>query len=331
MQTNAPTKSNPYSHPHFVQPHWIPMGLYVLINKRTATLLDLDAGCTHSGAPCGGWSRNFNQYIDHQLWVISRNAAEGTYRIMSYRAGTFLHLVSGKSDPKSPVATMSYVGNGDSRYNQEWHISAELGTRYNTIECVRSHTVLEIADGNPENGTPVTCSPRTDVHHHRVLHRGDHHHHDGDHQLWGLERVSRTHQEIQALIRSWKSELPGHLVHPFADDVQYLILPNKLRATIYDATRLLHQPVRKGTFDHGDFALKVKDAVKTWARDRFRIDGYSVLFGIIYGNAPKGPNVYNWYLSPDTWSLVFFDPQSGKEYTASALDASGFKPTFAVL
>ncbi|KAG8915247.1 hypothetical protein FRC01_003728, partial [Tulasnella sp. 417] len=55
-----------------------------------------------------------------------------------------------------------------------------------------------------EDGTPVTCSPRA---------------YYGDHQLWALERVSRTSQEIRSLIKSWKSELLPNLVQPFADDV----------------------------------------------------------------------------------------------------------------
>ncbi|KAG8902660.1 hypothetical protein FRC01_009518, partial [Tulasnella sp. 417] len=59
------------------------------------------------------------------------------------------------------------------------------------------------------------------------------------------------------------------------------------------------------------------------------IRGYSILFGIIYGEARKGPKAYNWYLSPDMCSLVFFDAQSGKEYGPAALDGFGFEPTFA--
>ncbi|KIO33511.1 hypothetical protein M407DRAFT_17762 [Tulasnella calospora MUT 4182] len=315
MQTNVPTKNHANPQPASVQPRWIPMGLYVLVNKMTGTIVDLDAGCTQSGAPCVGWSRNFNQYIDHQLWVITRNNVQGSYRIMSYRAGTYLDLISGKPGPKSQVAAYNYVGNGDSHLNQEWWISSAFGTKYYTIECARSQTLLEIANGKIINGTPVTCSPPNHQ----------------DHQLWELQRVSRTQHEIQDIIKSWKPALVGHLVQPFADDVQYLILPSKLRGAIYDETNLFHQAVRKGTFDYGDFVIKAKDAVKTWARDRFRLDGYSVLFGIVYGNASKGPKAYNWYLSPETLSLVFFDPQTNKEYTKTDLHGFGFEPTFAVL
>ncbi|KAG8898205.1 hypothetical protein FRC00_003118 [Tulasnella sp. 408] len=106
---------------------------------------------------------------------------------------------------------------------------------------------------------------------------------------------------------------------------------DKLRDSIYHGTQLLNQPVRKGTFDHGDFAIKVKDAVKTWARDRSPTDGYSVLFGVIYGETSKGSTAYNWYLSSNMKSLVFFDPQANKEYKSADLDSFGFKPSCAVL
>lgn len=40
----------------------------------------------------------------------------------------------------------------------------------------------------------------------------------------------------------------------------------------------------------------------------------------MYGEAQNGPRAYNWYLSQDMGSLVFFDPQSGREYGPAALD-----------
>ena len=58
--------------------------------------------------------------------------------------------------------------------------------------------------------------------------------------------------------------------------------------------------------------------------------GYAILFGIVYGKADKGPNAYNWYLTPDMEALVFFDAQTGLEYTTATLKRRGFKPSFAV-
>lgn len=118
---------------------------------------------------------------------------------------------------------------------------------------------------------------------------------DNDHQLWELERVSRTSQEVKDVIRAWKPELLNRLVQSYGDDIQYagsktnqsasvglpnlinsgsryFVLPSKLRETIWDGTKLLRQSVRKGAFDYDDFVIKVKDAVNTWARDRLRKD-----------------------------------------------------------
>ena len=58
--------------------------------------------------------------------------------------------------------------------------------------------------------------------------------------------------------------------------------------------------------------------------------GYAVLFGIIFGKGDKGPNAYNWYLSPDMQSLVFFDAQTGREFTTPALEEAGFTPSFGI-
>lgn len=59
-----------------------------------------------------------------------------------------------------------------------------------------------------------------------------------------------------------------------------------------------------------------------------QVQGVSVLFGIIYGEPKKGPKAYNWYLTADMCSLVFFDAQIGQEYSPAALDGLDFKPTF---
>lgn len=150
-------------------------------------------------------------------------------------------------------------------------------------------------------------------------------------QLWDLERASRTTHEIKALVGAWKLDLLTQLFQPHGDNAEYLVLPSKLRETIWSEAKLLDQPICKNTFDYDSFVIKARDAVNTWARDRFRIHGYSVLFGIVFGKARKGPKAYNWYLSPDLKSLVFFDAQTGKEYTPAALDDFGFEPKFAML
>lgn len=108
------------------------------------------------------------------------------------------------------------------------------------------------------------------------------------------------------------------------------MLPHELRQSIWNDTKLPEQPVRQGVFDYNVFVIKSQDAVSSWARDTYpaQVQGASVLFGIIYGEARKGPKAYNWYLSRDMRSLVFFDAQIGEEYSPAALDEFGFEPTF---
>lgn len=134
---------------------------------------------------------------------------------------------------------------------------------------------------------------------------------------------------------------------------RYLCLPGTHYRSIWERTNLQLQPVRRHLSDYDLFVIKSKDEVQTWARDTFpaevgfpmvnqlaptmrstqspQILGFGVLFGIVYGEAKKGPKAYNWYLMTDMCSLVFFDPQTGKEYSAAALNAFGFEPTFAML
>ncbi|KAG8992788.1 hypothetical protein FRB90_000899 [Tulasnella sp. 427] len=149
------------------------------------------------------------------------------------------------------------------------------------------------------------------------------------HQLWSVERVSRSSGEIKAALALWKPDILHHLFQPYGDDAQYFVLPYELRKTIWEGTKLQRQAVRKHVFDYDNFVIKSKDAVSTWARDRLRLDNFAVLFGVVYGNAKKGAKAYNWYLSNDMHDLAFFDAQTGREYTPAALNAFGFEPTFA--
>lgn len=88
-------------------------GLYILTNKKTRTLLDLSGGMSlgsqslsFSALPFGtgntasradiiGWERNTNHVIDHQLWALKQVDSNGSYRLMTFRGGTYLDLEGG--------------------------------------------------------------------------------------------------------------------------------------------------------------------------------------------------------------------------------------------
>lgn len=49
---------------------------------------------------------------------------------------------------------------------------------------------------------------------------------------------------------------------------------------------------------------------------------------MMFGETRRGTRAYNWYLTPDMYSLVFFDAQTGQEYSPAALEVFGFEPMF---
>lgn len=129
---------------------------------------------------------------------------------------------------------------------------------------------------NSDDGARATCSRRAER---------------GDHQLWDLERASRTTTEIKSIIRSWKPDLPSRLFQPHDDDNQcvtfsppdwclsqtilprrYFVLVSEFRNNIWNGTKLLRQEVRRSTFDYDGFVIRAKDAVNTSVRDRLRVD-----------------------------------------------------------
>lgn len=54
----------------------------------------------------------------------------------------------------------------------------------------------------PDNGIRVTCCRRVD---------------GGDHQLWDLERATRTTAEIKSILKSWKPDILSRLFQPHDD------------------------------------------------------------------------------------------------------------------
>ncbi|KIO23029.1 carbohydrate-binding module family 13 protein [Tulasnella calospora MUT 4182] len=132
--------------------------------------------------------------------------------------------------------------------------------------------------GGTENREPVFCSAAAE---------------DCAGQLWDFGRASRTTLEIKAMVSAWKPDLLSHLFQPHADCTEYFVPPSTLRDKIWSQTKLLTQPICKNVFDYDSFAIKAKDAVNSWVRDGLRVHGYAALFGVIFGEAKKGPKAYN--------------------------------------
>lgn len=284
-------------------------GLYVIINKIARTVLDL------SGAEAGSRSHCFqrldNHFIGNQLWLIQQKGLNATFTLRSFKHNNVLEVTAGESY----VAGRPRVLSEENRLKQEWLI-VEHGPRQYTVQCVQAKKFLELPEGNPTNGTQVTCTEASE---------------DRVHQIWELERVSRSSVEVKTIIERWKPELLPRILQPYEDTAEYFVLGYELRKSIWESTNLRQQRLHQHMFDYDDFVVKAKEAVRAWARDNFPnvTRGYSVLFGIIYGEENKVPKAYNWYLTPDMSALVFFDAQTSREYTPAALDGFGFEPTFA--
>lgn len=186
-----------------------------------------------------------------------------------------------------------------------------------------------------------------------------------------LDRVSSSGLEIQAIIEQWKPDLyRGSYYHTemmwskcaaFGVLIRLLLIFPYGTGTSACPERFIEHSGRKPSFNASHFGhicsimiylsssvkkrfilgrethfpSRYDSGLKGCSRDdlspNFQTRGFGILFGIIYGGARRGPKAYNWYLTSDMCSLVFFDTQPGKEYTAAALNGFGFEPTFAML
>lgn len=147
-----------------------------------------------------------------------------------------------KKEDNSQVFVYNYVGNCEARLHQEWIVSEEpegfyrsggavcflaeiklLTTHRDSLQCAKTGTFLEIQQGclifrhlfalfahpfrsrfsKPDNGIKATCSKRVD---------------GGDHQLWELERATRTTAEIKSILQSWKPDILSRLFQPHDDE-----------------------------------------------------------------------------------------------------------------
>ncbi|KAJ7872625.1 hypothetical protein B0H14DRAFT_2570123 [Mycena olivaceomarginata] len=67
---------------------------------------------------------------------------------------------------------------------------------------------------------------------------------------------------------------------------------------------------RTGIFDTENFAWVQKGEIAKWAFKTLKANGFTILSGYMIGTA-KDTHGYNWTLSNDLQSIVFFDPTSG--------------------
>ncbi|KIO20974.1 hypothetical protein M407DRAFT_132392 [Tulasnella calospora MUT 4182] len=201
--------------------------------------------------------------------------------------------------------------------SQEWFLQPEDDELY-TLRNSDGGTVLEIANGSSKNYTAVQGWTRDP---------------DKGEQLWRLERRSRTSTEIASVFGNTPpfntSEIS--LENILADvgrewrPIEYVTLLEGFRTRILLDSGWINK--ERGQHDYIDFVKGTQSAVHTRAGERIGVPGVRVLFGVVEGAIRGEKRAYNWALTQDLCSVIFLDPQTGREYTARGLELKGFSPT----
>jgi len=137
----------------------IPVGLYVLRNVGSGTVVDLSNGNSANGTHVQGWQLvSFdNTYAFDQFWFIQPvPGTNNTYTLYNIKAGTVLELSNGNSANGTQAQCWARVAdpNDPAIHNQEWHITSVGGSAYRLVN-VRAGTSLDLSNGGTANGTKV--------------------------------------------------------------------------------------------------------------------------------------------------------------------------------
>jgi hypothetical protein len=279
---------------------FISNNVYTIKNVASGTVLDLDNGKSANGTKCQGWEAYPKSELTYdQQWLISDvQGSVGVYTLRNLRGGTYLDLSNGSSTDGTKVQGWEAASSANVK-NQQWTITAEGSTGHYRLQNVAGGTYLDLDSGNSANGTKV---------------QGWSYVKDDKNQLWDLTRVSRTHDEVQAIVDA--NSFTGVEFASYRTDELYVVVPDSVRQDIYNGTGLSKTSWRDQIFDCDDFAIVAKAAVAKWANGFLLADGITVLFGVMFGENISGKkHSYNWYLTQDLSSLVFFEPQNGTEVT----------------
>ncbi|KAG8895459.1 hypothetical protein FRB99_000576 [Tulasnella sp. 403] len=295
-------------------PSEVPTGIYILRNKRTKTCLDLESDKPEKAC---GWKIKgrscFGNFLANTLWFIEKRASGGYY-IRNAGSGKAMDLNDGKKDDGTRVQGYHFSpGNS----NQCWDLIDYKGGYY-FIQNVKAKTYLQLKDGSSDNGAETQCASYSE---------GD------DNQLWFLDRRSRSTEEIQHVLRA--NPILSDLFERTNDEndkTQYITLPSRFLEGIYAPRSGLDKRIRRpGAFDYEDYVIKFKEVVTSWRCDCISLDGYRILVGIVHGSLGSERYSYNWALTDDRQSVIFFDPYLGEELTTVSLEKLGFKALIATL
>ncbi|KAH8101213.1 hypothetical protein BXZ70DRAFT_934980 [Cristinia sonorae] len=279
----------------------IERGIYYISNAGAPIVMDMLSGESSDGARIGAWSlvdpSGINSY--HQQWFIEpvdecADPYDEKYTIRNIKSGSYMDLAN--TIPYTNGATL--IGRARGGDSQHWYIRPDEGGSVRFCNSV-TETYLDLNQGTSSKGAVIAGWLWVGYGPSRF------------NQLWRLERVSRTGEEIREQLKSHPSI--GQELMIRRPNAIFIVPPRAILQEIYKQSGLKSTRLRKGLFECDDFAFGLKAAVATWADKNLGADGFSVLCGMMFVDSRHGSHAINWTLSDDTSnpSLLVVEPQDG--------------------
>ncbi|KAF7335117.1 Carbohydrate-binding module family 13 protein [Mycena venus] len=214
----------------------------------------------------------------NQLWMV-KTTTNGNYTLRNLRSGSYMDMAEGSAANGTHI--IGFQSNGSN--NQQWKI-IEAGEYYK-IRNVQSQTYANLAGNYHANGNHIIGYKDTG---------GE------NNELWKFERRDVSAAEIQLSATKSGYDLDINLT---SRNPMFYVPPAALLSEIW------HQVSLNSSSDKG---LAFQQAVSTWAEGNIRAaQDFSLLVGYARGTEQAENAEFNWTLSDNYSSVVFFSPTTG--------------------
>lgn len=275
----------------------LPRDVYTIRNKGSGTFTDLSGGSNTNGAQVQGWEDEgaSASFSFNQRWLITPvNGTPGAYKMQNLHSGTFVDLSNGS--PSNDTKVQGWEGSvNDTNKNQQWVISGAEVAGFWRVQNVASGTYMNLLDITPNDGTPIVGWE----------------HFNNDNQLWTIQPATLSGAQINATLianPSVQQKLPSFFQDP---GTKYVTIPSVAIQSVFQALGVPPSNLLSANLDSPAYALKA--AVAKWSNDIVRVDGFPILFGIVFMLDAQGvPHAQNWSIQDNT-GVIFFDPFTGSQ------------------
>jgi len=227
------------------------------------------------------------------------------YTLRNIRSGTYLQAGTKLADGTTELEMAARNTSPKFMKSQAWYITNDGG--FARIKNVRTGQVIELSQTLDGTTARITLKDNDPTN------QGT--------QTWAYERVSRSAADISSAMRD-NAHMPNKGIEYQGTDATYLNLPPLVLEQVWRSTGLGSGSLvwRNQIFDCDDFAFAAKSAVSRWAAENLKCDGFTILFGITFGERTLNNKVerhaYNWYLNwRNLKDVVFFEPSTGEDST----------------